>query len=256
MGRCTAAAVFRLMNAYESFSSLYEQFMEDAPYDEWIHWLKQSFPDLKNWSVADVGCGTGTLTRLLAQSCRRVVGIDLSADMLGIAMSEAASARLRVEWLCQDMTQLVLPWPCELIVSTCDAINYLKTWDEVTELFRRVRDQLVPGGWFCFDVIGQGRLHQLCNGLSYDIREDAAAIFETTVTDTGPITYELNAFRKTENGLYTRVSEEHRQQWYPIEQIEQALVDNGFEIHQMIGDFSAPVTTEALRVVIQAQVER
>lgn len=242
------------MTAYTTFSTLYEDFMSDAPYTEWMTWLQSHFPDLNRWSVADVGCGTGTLTRMLAETGARVVGVDLSEEMLGVAMQESFQSKVRVDWLCQDMTELRLPWPANLILSTCDAVSYVRSEADVKRTFHHIRDNLAPGGWFCFDILGEGRVKRLREGLSYDIRSDAVLLFESDVTDTGEVRYELTAFARQANGLYERISEEHVQKWYRIDWIEAELRGAGFHVHQVVGDFGLTTIEEATRVIIQAQL--
>jgi ubiquinone/menaquinone biosynthesis C-methylase UbiE len=63
-------------------------------------------PDL---TVADIGCGTGTLTFELARFARRVIGVDLSEEMLRRARAVAAERVLRnVEFRRGDALDLPL----------------------------------------------------------------------------------------------------------------------------------------------------
>lgn len=240
------------MTAYSAFSNLYESFMEDAPYEQWLAWLRQQFPNLRQMEIADVGCGTGRLTRMLAGTGARVVGIDLSEEMLGVAMQAAYVQRLRIDWLCQNMTELQLPRPANLVISSCDALNYLLGTVDVQQTFRSVWNNLEPGGWFCFDVVGAGRVERLREGLSYDIRSDAVALFESNVAANGEIRYELTAFALQPNGLYDRVSEEHIQRWYSIDWLGTALAGIGFEVQQRSGDFGHCAISNAQRVLFKA----
>lgn len=49
-------------------------------------------------SVADLGCGTGSLSVLLARDGHRVVGVDRSAAMLELAAAKADAAGVAVEF--------------------------------------------------------------------------------------------------------------------------------------------------------------
>lgn len=53
-------------------------------------------------SVLDVGCGTGTLSVLLAEHGRRVTGVDLSPRMLERARAKADKHEVSVEFLLGD----------------------------------------------------------------------------------------------------------------------------------------------------------
>ncbi|MHA1594536.1 MAG: class I SAM-dependent methyltransferase [Candidatus Baldrarchaeia archaeon] len=54
--------------------------------------------------VSDLGCGTGNLCRLLSDCAVRVVGVDISAEMLKIAKFKIRSSN--VELICADVENL------------------------------------------------------------------------------------------------------------------------------------------------------
>jgi len=58
--------------------------------------------------IADVGCGTGTLSVLLAQTGYRVSGLDFSPDMIERARIKANAARVEVELVVGDAA--APPW--------------------------------------------------------------------------------------------------------------------------------------------------
>ena len=49
------------MGAYESFASVYDLFMEDVNYDEWVDYVEKIFSEfnIKPELVCELGCGTG-----------------------------------------------------------------------------------------------------------------------------------------------------------------------------------------------------
>jgi ubiquinone/menaquinone biosynthesis C-methylase UbiE len=49
--------------------------------------------------VADLGCGTGSLSVLLGHAGHRVVGVDFAAGMLALATAKAADAGVDVTWV-------------------------------------------------------------------------------------------------------------------------------------------------------------
>jgi SAM-dependent methyltransferase len=75
------------MQAYTRFAEVYDTFMDNVPYEEWASYLISL---LKEYSIEDgvvleLGCGTGNLTRILAESGYDMIGIDNSYEMLEIA---------------------------------------------------------------------------------------------------------------------------------------------------------------------------
>lgn len=60
-----------------------------------------------NSSVLDIGCGTGQQAIALAQRCKKVVGIDISPNMIKIAREKAKSCGVNnVEFICVDFEEL------------------------------------------------------------------------------------------------------------------------------------------------------
>ena len=56
------------MASYESFARVYDLFMDNIPYEEWcgyLHTLLEKY-DVTDGLVLELGCGTGTMTELLA----------------------------------------------------------------------------------------------------------------------------------------------------------------------------------------------
>ena len=96
----------------------------------------------EEWTIADLGCGTGALTRALARSGARVVGVDRSAAMLRVARREARGLP-NVE-LHQGALE-ALP----LADRSCDAallVLVLSYAAEVLPVLREARRVLKPGG--------------------------------------------------------------------------------------------------------------
>ena len=73
------------MKAYSVFAHIYDKMMDNIPYEEWKDYLLMlmyRYGVSPSASVAEIGCGTGTMTGLLAEEGFDVMGLDLSSDML------------------------------------------------------------------------------------------------------------------------------------------------------------------------------
>ena len=90
--------------------------------------------------VYDLGCGPGTITRLLAERWpgAAVTGIDSSADMLAKARREAP----KVAFQQADIAHWSPPAPADLVFSNA-ALHWL---DDHASLLPRLAAQLAPGG--------------------------------------------------------------------------------------------------------------
>ena len=56
------------LQAYGEFARVYDMFQDNVDYDAWGAWLKQQLKEygILDGLVLDLGCGTGTMTELLA----------------------------------------------------------------------------------------------------------------------------------------------------------------------------------------------
>lgn len=67
----------------------------------WTQLLQNSLPTHKS-EVLDIGCGTGTLSLVLAELGHTVTGVDLSPDMLAIAQAKAKTAQQSITFKVVD----------------------------------------------------------------------------------------------------------------------------------------------------------
>jgi len=115
------------MEAYTDFALVYDTLMDNTPYEVWcervVSILKES--RIKNDIVLDLGCGTGTLTELLAKKGYDMIGVDLSYEMLARAMEKREQSGLPILYLQQDMREFELYGTVKAVVSVCDSLNYL-----------------------------------------------------------------------------------------------------------------------------------
>ncbi len=105
--------------------------------------------------VVDAGCGSGVWARQLSDAGYSVLGIDISASMIGLARKRAPAAKFLVESFLR--TRLPL---CDAVTSIGECVNYafdpISGKQALVQFFHRVYDALRPGGLFIFDVVEPG----------------------------------------------------------------------------------------------------
>ena len=142
------------MEIYNDFATVYDSFMEDTPYDKWLSFIKETLkregvtPNI----VCDLGCGTGKLCELLVKDGSEVIGIDGSEEMLMIARENAMDKELDILYLLQDMSEFELFGTVDVIVSTCDSLNYLTDKKQVRSTFNWVNKYHERAGICIFDM--------------------------------------------------------------------------------------------------------
>ena len=92
------------MDAYTSFASVYDTFMDNVPYEEWAEYLIELLKEynINDGLVLDLGCGTGNMTELLAKSGYDMIGVDNAEEMLEIAMEKRSKSGHDILYLLQD----------------------------------------------------------------------------------------------------------------------------------------------------------
>lgn len=182
--------------------------------------------------VVDLGCGSGQWARELLRAGYRVLGIDISEAMIGLAREKAPGAEFRVG----SLFDVPIP-PCDAVTSVSEVLNYL--FDPENEgrglerVFGRVRDALRPGGAFVFDVLGPGQVQPGTTARGFSVGEDWAVLSEREEDlERGTMERRIVSFRKV-GEHYRRDEEVHRVRLYDPEEVEAELGRAGFEVATM-----------------------
>lgn len=237
-------------SSYRKLADVYDHLMVDAPYDQWMQFTARAWhmTGTKPYYVAELGCGTGSLTRYLLERELEVWGVDLSADMLEVAREKVRRSHpdASVHWLNQDIRQLSLPRSMDSIVSFCDTLNYIPDADGVRQVFARVFDALVSGGTFLFDVHTPYKIAEVFGNESFCYRdEDVAYIWQSTYDEGAEaVEHDLTLFVAEEDGLFRRFNELHHQRAYSLDDLQKWLAEIGFSLLSITADFSTQQVEE------------
>ena len=236
------------MEAYTDFAGVYDTFMDDTLYQEWADFLaqliekygiskpvrdrEQGILDSERNLVLDLGCGTGTLTELLYQKGYDMIGVDLSQEMLNIALEKKEKSGSEILYLCQDMRELDLFSTVGTVISVCDSVNYLLENDEVEETFGLVNNYLYPGGIFLFDFNTVYKYEQVIGDTTIaENRDDCSFIWENYYHEEDRVNeYDLTIFvKEKKEELFRRFTETHFQRGYTLEEMKDFVERAGME---------------------------
>ena len=247
-----------MLDSYTDFASVYDTFMDETPYDKWKTQIVDILRDnnINDGLVLDLGCGTGTMTELLAREGYDMTGVDLSSDMLYEAMNKRAESGLDVLYLCQDMREFELYGTMKAIVSVCDSINYLTDTEDLIQTFSLVNNYLDPKGIFIFDFNTVHKYKEIGDSVIAENREDCSFIWDNYYDDETHINeYEIAFFiAEGDEGMFRRVMEQHMQRGYELEEIKTCLEEAGLIFEKAVdSDTGAEANELTERVLVVAR---
>lgn len=247
--------------SYESFARVYDELMDNVPYEEWAEYyagvLKRN--GIADGLVCELGCGTGNMTELLARAGYDMIGIDNSEEMLLIAREKAVKAGglgQEILYLLQDMREFELYGTVRACVSVCDCVNYMLDGEELTEVFRLVNNYLDPKGVFVFDFNTTYKYEQVIgDAVIAENREDCSFIWENFYDEDEQINeYDLTIFVRQDDDKYEKFTETHLQRGYTLEQMKDMLTRGGLVFVEAIDmDTQSEPTGESERICVVAR---
>lgn len=185
-----------------------------------------------------------------------MIGVDISADMLDIAMEKRAKSGRDILYLMQDMREFELYGTVRATVSICDSMNYLQTEEDFLETLRLVNNYLDPGGIFVFDLNTPYKYREIIGDATIaENREGASFIWENTWYEKEQINeYDLTIFAETENGLYRKFVETHFQRAYELRTVKALIKEAGMEFLAAYDAFTRePVRADSERIYVIAR---
>jgi len=118
---------------------------------EWYS-LRVRLGDLAGLSVLDLACGDGMGTRLLRRwGATRVVGVDLSPQMIALAQQREEAEPLGIDYRVADVASLGTVGEFDR-VSAAYLLHYAEDRDQLGQLVRTVYDNLKPGQQFVASI--------------------------------------------------------------------------------------------------------
>ncbi|SFL65685.1 class I SAM-dependent DNA methyltransferase [Salibacterium qingdaonense] len=246
------------MVTYAGFAQVYDRLMEQAPYDEWLLWIKKLIEgeDSRTQTILDAGCGTGTILVDLLESGYNVQGLDASRDMLDVAEQKLNDRGFSPSLYHEDMRTFRLPASYDVVISFCDSLNYITEESDLHHTFNTFYEHLNEGGSLVFDVHSTDYVKEVLQDFSFaDAAGDAAYIWNVIPTGRElEVQHDLSLFIHRGDNAYERFDERHLQRTFPISTYCTILKTCGFELCGIYGDFTwDPPGEETDRIFFHAK---
>lgn len=272
---------------YGEFAYVYDEFMDNIPYEQWheyLHGLLLKY-GVENGIVVDLACGTGTMTKFLADDGYDMIGVDISYEMLEVARekylmqdefsedenyedenTDTATVDIdgttEILFLNQDMRELDLYGTATAMVCVCDGMNYITDEEDLLKVFEKVKIFLDYGGVFIFDMKTRYFYENILgNRTIAENREDAGFIWENEFdkeTDINRYLLTIYSLVDDDNDLFERSQELHHQRAYDIETVKNCLEKAGLlciEVYEAFSQKKAKTDSERIYFVAKRPYE-
>lgn len=248
-----------MADAYSDFAYVYDQLMDNIPYEDWTNYIISLLKDhhIDNGLVAELGCGTGTITELLSQAGYDMIGIDNAPAMLDIARTKSEENGSSALYLCQDMREFELYGTVAAVISVCDSINYITEPSELITVFKLVNNYLDSKGLFIFDFNTKHYYQDIvADSTIAEARDDISFIWDNYFDEEASINeLALTLFIQEESSeLFRKYEELHLQRGYEVDEMIKLVNDSGLELVACYDAFTKnKATSDSQRVYIIAR---
>ena len=174
------------------------------------------------------------------------------------AAEKRARSGLDILYLLQDMREFELYGTVRAVVSVCDSMNYILTYEDLVQVLRLVNNYLDPGGILIFDMNTLYKYEEILGENTFaENRPEGSFIWENYFDEeTGINEYDLTLFiRDQEEGdLYRKFEETHYQRAYRLSEVRRAVEEAGMEfLTSYDAGTREPVREDSQRIYIIAR---
>ena len=136
-------------NSYDNFAAEYQS-SKQLPFRSYVEWysLSKLLGPVEGLSILDLACGDGIYTRRLRESgAARVLGIDLSGEMIALAREQEECAPLGCEYEVGDAASLGIAGEFDIVMGAY-LLNYANSTELLSQFAKTIFSNLKPGGRF------------------------------------------------------------------------------------------------------------
>lgn len=218
------------MPLYSRLAPIYDDVMCHVDYKQWARYIQKIIakwcPDATQ--VLDISCGTGSFLAKLDARSYRLMGFDLSVDMVREAMKKYRSPNFPIQFWCGDMKNFRLKKNIDVVVCLYDSINYLLDFEAWHECFASVFACLKEDGIFIFDICTEKNSLKYFRNYTERRHQDHYQYFRESKFD-ADANIHTNRFEidfDSDAQIYIEI---HRQYIYPVKDVAAFIAKSKFQ---------------------------
>jgi len=227
---------------YSQFSQFYDALMWDVDYKNRTEYILSLFEkyDRKPTLLLDLACGTGSFSVEFAKQNISVIGVDMSPEMLSVAMEKSKQKGLDILYLCQNAAELDLYGTVDGAVCCMDSLNHITNYDNICEIFKKVSLFLEEGRLFVFDVNTPYKHKHVLGNNTFVIEQDNIfCVWDNSYDEESAVTsINLDFFVNDGQENYKRYSDYIEERAYSDYELKSALNVAGFKVLAVLGELS------------------
>ena len=242
--------------AYNEFAWYYDDLNAAADYDALFAYIRGELTahGITGGLLADLGCGTGDLTLMLAQAGYDVIGVDRSAEMLSVLREKADELGLsgQVLLLRQDILQLDLYGTVRAAVATFDILNHIGPAAKFEQAIARAAFFMEKDGVFVFDLNTPYKHAEVLGSNAFPLEGEGVEGLWQNRYDSAAGTVNIDiSLTDTETGQ--TYCESFTEYSYPLELVKTLLAKYGFALARIAdGEDFGPVRQDSQRWILTA----
>lgn len=199
----------------------------------------------QNKTLLDLCCGTGQLSLFFLSKGYKVLGLDLSDEMLHYARENTLPFLPggQARFIQGDAADFQLDEKFGLAVSSFDALNHLPDMESLKGCFRATFEAVEDGGYFIFDLNTRLGLTRW-NGVFVHPGDDIFFVNRSIYDDlTVRAWTKITGFAQNEDGLYERFEETIYNSVFEMQDVLAELQQAGFQTAYFAkaSDLAAPI---------------
>lgn len=238
---------------YKEFAYFYDELNGAADYRRLHRFIRRTFKryGLNRGIVADLGCGTGSLSLLLAKDGYDMLSVDLSEDMLEVLaekLERAPALRGRIQLLQQDLEALDLFGTIQGAVSTFDTFNHIGPDEKLCAAIRRAAFFMDRDAIFIFDMNTPYKHRCFLKNREYEVEApDAACVWSSRTDENLTASITVRTTQKSNGEVY---EENFSEYCYSADRVREMCAAAGLEVLQLLdGDTFRPLKDTSQRML-------
>lgn len=216
---------------FKKYAEYYDKIYKEKDYRKEAEFLKKvikKYSPIKVEHILSLGCGTANHDIILAKAGFKILGIDKSSEMIGIAREKAKKAGVKIDFKINDMADFKTEKSFDFAMAMFNVIGYQIKNSAMEKTLQNISSHLKKNGLFVFDCwYGSAVLKSRPENKEKEIEKEL--IRKTTQKlDIEKSIIDIN-FEVLENNI-VKTEENHKMRFWYLNELEYFLEKNGFKL--------------------------